>query len=96
MPRMLKSILDLVEDTSLANMMDLSGTPDVPQVPMERYVAPRGMPKDTEQFLTPENATRLEQIARQGEKGGREWYNLRAPEAGLCPEDGREGGNSGV
>ena len=76
MPKMLKSIMDLVEDTNLANIIDLSRTPDVPQVPMERYEPKRGRPENLDEFLTKKNAERLERIAREGESAGRQWYNL--------------------
>lgn len=71
-------VLDLLDDKKkkLYEAFDLSQVPDVPQVAMERYNPPRGMPKGLTELLTPEADRRLTEYALRGEQaGGREWYN---------------------
>jgi len=78
----------------LFDLSDLRKVPDVPQVPLERYDPPRGMPKGLASIITPENAARLEEIAKRGmDMGGPEWYNLEPLRLKFVAEKGEEEGN---
>jgi hypothetical protein len=90
--RFAKSLFDYVDDNNLDSYMDLSKVPDVPQVPLERYDPPRGRPGNLDSILIPENAARLEEVARRGEAmGGREWYNLEPLRLAFMEELGPAG-----
>lgn len=55
----------------------LGRLPMVEQASLERYVAPRGMPKSIPNLINKESVERLAETARRGsEMGGMEWYNL--------------------
>ena len=57
---------------------ELSQVPDRPQVPMERYEPPRGIPKGLEDMMSPEVEQRMREYAEAGsKKGGKAWYNLQ-------------------
>ena len=87
-----QSIFDYIDSNNLVDFMDLSQVPDVPQVPLERYEPPRGMPANLNGILVPENAGRLEDIAKRGEEmGGREWYNLEPLRQAFVEELGPAG-----
>lgn len=62
---------------TIFDLSKLNQVPDVPQVPMERYDPPRGMPPALGSLLTPETSARMEGYANVGrDKGGLGWYNL--------------------
>lgn len=54
----------------------LAEVPNVPQLNLERYVPPRGVPERTQALAAPENVARVNDVVQRGvQMGGREWYN---------------------
>lgn len=80
---------------TLFDLSRLDEVPDVPQVPMERYDPPRGMPPALESLLTPEASSRMEGYANVGrDKGGLGWYNLDPLRQSFMEELGQEQGTA--
>ncbi len=80
---------------TLFDLSRLDEVPDVPQIPMERYDPPRGMPPALESLLTPETSARMEGYANVGrDKGGLGWYNLDPLRQSFMEELGQEQGTA--
>ena len=80
---------------TLFDLSRLDEVPDVPQVPLERYDPPRGMPSNLGPLLTPEAAARMEGYANIGkDKGGLGWYNLDPLRQSFMEELGDDKGTS--
>lgn len=80
---------------TLFDLSRLDEVPDVPQVPLERYDPPRGMPSNLGPLLTPEAAARMEGYAKVGkDKGGLGWYNLDPLRQSFMEELGDDKGTS--
>ena len=90
----IKSILEFLKnpEARMQDFQDLSKVPDVPQEPIERYM-PRNRPATLDGgLLEPENAERIEAIAREGaQRGGLEWYNPDPLRSAFVEELGKDG-----
>jgi len=90
----IKSILEFLQnpEARMVDFQDLSKVPDVPQSPLPRQEAARGMPAALDNLFVPETAERLEEIARDGaQRGGMEWYNLDPLRKAFVEELGDDG-----
>jgi hypothetical protein len=83
----------VIPERAMFDYSRLREVPDVPQVPLERYIPPRGVPESAQALASRANLARINRVVQRGaEQGGLEWYNTMPLREAFIAELGPEHG----